>query len=57
MFQSGVFLQKNKYFWLKVAIHVGGVPRGYVFPDIDKEMEKMMKRGVLKSSGDKAEKG
>jgi hypothetical protein len=56
MFQSGTLLTKNDYFWLKVVIHVGGKMRGYVFPDIDKELEKTVKRiGVLESSGDKKE--
>jgi len=57
MFQSGVFLTKNEYFWLKVVIHVGGMPRGYVFPDIEKEMKRVAKRdGIRESSRDKTEK-
>lgn len=57
MFQSGVFFTKNEYFWLKVAIHVGGMTRGYIFPDIDKELEKAAKRnGIRESSRDKTEK-
>ena len=57
MFQSGVFFTKNEYFWLKVVIHVGGMPRGYIFPDMEKEMEKAVKRnGLWESSRDKTEK-